>query len=790
MKVSEQWLREWVDPPLDVEAMGERLTMGGLEVDEITPAAPELAGIVAAEITAVDPHPQADRLTVCRVFDGASEHQVVCGAPNVMAGMRAPYAAPGVRLPDKRVIERARIRGVESAGMLCSAAELGLGDDASGILALPRSTSAGASLRELLQLDDAVLDIDLTPNRGDCFCVVGIARDLGALTDTPVTRPDVVPVPASTNARFAVELLDGSACPRYGGRVITEVDSGAATPLWMQERLRRMGVRCIHPLVDVTNYVMLELGQPMHAFDLDKLDRKIIVRGAATGERLLLLDGQDIALDAGTLVIADGTGPVALAGVMGGEPTAVSAETSNVFLESAFFDPVPLAGVARRYRLHTDASTRFERGVDPTMQTRAIERATALVLDICGGDAGPCEMTEIASAVPASGPVAFRPQAVERLLGTPVAEDRVEKILRSLDMAIVRNGVPWEVTPPAFRFDIRLEADLVEEVARVHGYDAIPLRLPKGAGRPAVAVQESTVEHAMRGGLIERGYFEAVTYSFIDPGLARRFDPEIEAVTLANPISSEMSVMRPSLWPGLVGATRYNLNRQHDDVRLFEIGMVFRTEPDGVAQTNRIGGLRCGPALPEQWGESLRDTDFYDFKQDVEAVLGALHVKAARIEASEDSALHPGQSAHIILDGGVIGRMGALHPALARHLDIDKPLYLFEINHDFAAVMGVPQYRPISKFPRVRRDINVVVDDVITAAACLEAAREAAGGILRDLQLFDVYRGQGIDYDKKSLTLGLIFQALSSTLVDDEVEDAVQRVVENLAKRVGGRLRN
>ena len=789
MKVSEQWLREWVDPPLDIEAIGESLTLGGLEVDTITSAAPALDGVIVAAITAVDPHPQADRLTLCRVFDGAREQQVVCGAPNVTPGMKAPYAAPGVSLPGDRVIERARIRGVESSGMLCSAAELGLGEDASGILALPPTAAPGALLSELLRLNDAILDIDLTPNRGDCFCVLGIARDLGALTGSPVRLPEVAVVAPSSDTRFEVELRDRSACPRYGGRVISGVDSAAATPLWMQERMRRMDVRCIHPLVDITNYVMLELGQPLHAFDLDKLDQQIIVRGAQAGERLVLLDGQDIELDAGTLVIADASGAVALAGVMGGESTAVSDVTTTVFLESAFFDPVPLAGVARRYRLHTDASMRFERGVDPTMQARAIERASALVLEICGGVAGPCEVTEIPGAAPTPVPVAFRPKAVERLLGVAVAADRIEQILRSLDMAIDRNGEAWAVTPPAFRFDIAVEADLVEEIARVHGYDAIPLTLPEVAGRPAVAVKETAVEDAMRGCLIERGYFEAVTYSFIDPELAQRFEPDVDGMVLANPISSEMSVMRPSLWPGLVGAARYNLNRQQDDIRLFEIGMIFRTGSGGVAQTNRIAGLRCGRALPEQWGESLRDTDFYDSKQDVEALTRAMRIKGVRIEAAQHPALHPGQGADIVVDGTVIGRMGAFHPALACHLDIDKPLYLFEIDYNLAASKTASQYRPISKFPVVRRDISVVVDDAIPASACLDIAREAAGGILRDLQLFDVYQGQGIDYDKKSLTLGLIFQALSSTLVDDEVEEAVQRVVENLSQRVGGRLR-
>ena len=788
MKVSEQWLREWVDPPHDVDDIAERLTLGGLEVGNIMPAAPSLAGVVVSEVIEVQAHPRADRLSLCRVFDGRQEHQVVCGAPNVVPSMKTAYAAPGVSLPGGHTIEPARIRGVESSGMLCSAAELGLGEDASGIIELPASASPGAELTEALGLDDAVIDIDLTPNRGDCFCVIGIARDLAALTGSPMKMPEVASVVAKSDARFTVELADGDACPRYAGRVIEGLDPHGRTPLWMQERLRRSGVRCVHPLVDVTNYVMLEFGQPMHVFDCDKLKGRIVVRGAHASEHLMLLDGQELELDEGTLVITDESGPVALAGVMGGDTTAVSAVTTKVFLESAFFEPIRLAGVARRYRLHTDASTRFERGVDPTMQARAVERATALILEIYGGSAGPCEVSDLGTvAVPAA--IEFRPAAVERLLGVSVDDGRIEEIFESLEMKVVRSGGAWLVSPPAFRFDITMEADLIEEVARVHGYDAIPYRIPPGAAAPAVPVRESSLEGSLRRCLAARGYFEAVTYSFIDPGHGRLFEPDAEPVLLENPISSDMSAMRRSLWPGLTFAARYNLNRQREDISLFEIGMVFRRDGGQLSQAHRVSGVRCGRAVLQQWGESPRDIDFYDLKQDVESLTKTLGQAGTRIEPGTHPALHPGQCARIMLGTENIGWLGALHPVIAQSIDVDKPFFLFEIDYKFGAAPPIPQFRPISKFPAVRRDINVVVDESVAAVACLEAVREAAGEKLQDLQLFDVYRGQGIDCDKKSLTISLLFQALSSTLMDDEVDSAMQRVLENLSNRVGGRLR-
>jgi len=789
MKISEQWLREWINPTADIASIGESLTLGGLEVEAISPVAPLLEGVVVAEVLELERHPKAEQLSICSVFDGKRKLQVVCGAPNVSQGMKVAYAELGTELPDGRTIENTNIRGIESEGMLCSDEELGIGEDASGVLELPSVTKVGLSISEALNLDDSILEIDLTPNRGDCFSVLGIARDLGALIGSCITPPQIPSVSATNNQSFGVELEKVSDCPRYVSRVISDTDSRTRTPLWMRERLRRMGIRCVHPIVDITNYVMLELGQPLHAFDLKKLDRRIIVRAATPNERLVLIDGKNIELDPETLVIADNSGAVALAGIMGGEDTAVSGETKNVFLESAFFEPVPLAGTARRYHLQTDASTRFERGVDPSMQARAIERATSLILEICGGDAGPCQITGPGSNSPKRRSVPFRPQSVQRLLGMPVTEKRIEEIFEALEIQVRHKGEEWLVTPPAFRFDISIEADLVEEVARVIGYENIPSSLPLGEGKPARAVKELALEDSLRGCLITRGYFEVVTYSFIDPKLSEQLNPQRAGPKLANPISSEMSLMRPSLWPGLVSAAQYNLNRQQNDIRLFEIGMIFILGPTGLAQTNRVAGVRHGPAVHEQWGENSREADFYDFKQDVMSIARSLRIDSVGVEATEIPGLHPNCGARLVRNGAEIGQIGALHPATARALGINKSLYLFEMDYKPGSAANLAQYVPISKFPAVRRDISVIVDESVPFSDCLAAVREGAGKALRDLELFDVYRGQGIDSDKKSLSLGLIFQTISSTLVDSEVDEAVSRAVENLARRVGGSLR-
>ncbi|MGB1885546.1 MAG: phenylalanine--tRNA ligase subunit beta, partial [Gammaproteobacteria bacterium] len=637
----------------------------------------------------------------------------------------------------------------------------------------PSASKLGQALNDCLGLDDHIFDISLTPNRGDCFCAIGIARDLEVLNGKMMEEPVIDAVQAQSDRSIAVELAQPEACARYAGRVIEGVDPKAVTPLWMRERLRRVGIRSIHPLVDVTNYVMLELGQPMHAFDLEKLQGGIIVRPARAGETLQLLDGQSVTLDSQTLVIADHEHAVALAGVMGGQMTGVTETTTTVFLESAFFDPVRLAGVARRYRLHTDASTRFERGVDPVHQERAIERATALIVDICGGTPGPTDVAEAPAHIPQSPTVTFDPGAVNRLLGTGINDAQSEEILRNLKMEVDSSAAVWKVTPPSFRFDIALEADLVEEVARITGYDEIPVRFPRAAQQPAVSSRRSVLEQRARRKLVDRGYHEAITYSFISSELAELFCPDDTRTQLANPISSEMSIMRPSLWPGLVQAAIHNRNRQHEDLRLFESGLVFSDLKGSFAQLGAIAGVRGGNMYGGNWALDTRSTDFFDLKQDVVELLQIWQQTEVEAVAEEVPALHPGQSAILRCNDEAVGYFGTLHPAIQARLDISIPLYLFEIFPEYLGSPALNQFAPFSKFPAVRRDLNIVVDESVTASACLAAVKGAAGAHLRDLQLFDVYRGQGIDSDKKSLTLGLIFQDVSSTLTEDEVDAAI-----------------
>ena len=789
MKINEAWLRDWVSLNDSAEDIAERLTLAGLEVDGIERAGPSLANVCVARIVATKPHPDAERLRVCTVEDGSGQHQVVCGAPNAAPELLSAFARPGAMLPNGMSVEVTTIRGVESAGMLCSAAELGLGDDADGIMELQADAAIGDSIEQSLQLNDPVFDIGLTPNRGDCFSALGIARDLGVLTRQPIAEPDVPPVAATIETTVSIELDKPEACARYAGRVIEGIDPGAKTPLWMSERLRRAGVRVIHPVVDITNYVMLDLGQPMHAFDLERLNGGIIVRSARADESLLLLDGQEVSLDSDTLVIADHDDAVALAGVMGGENSSVSDNTTSIFLESAYFDAIKLAGVARRFRLHTDASMRFERGVDPTQQARAIERATSLILEICGGKPGPTTVAEATEHVPTRPAVEFRPQAVNALLGTDIDPNTMLDVLRALAMEVNNNGERWSVTPPAFRFDIEIEADLIEEVARIVGYDNIPTQLPQAEQLPSLINPAAERERRGRNKLVDRGYSEAITYSFIAPELATTFRVDGAVTELANPISSEMTVMRPSLWPGLVQAVRHNRNRQHEDVRLFEFGMVFNDLAGEFAQIPALGGVRAGTMHLANWSESGRETDFFDLKQDVVEFLEIWGKGQCEIGPAQVPALHPGQSAEIRQGDALVGYLGRLHPAIQAQMDLSIPLYLFEIFPDQLNEPGPSQFTPFSKFPAVRRDLNVVVDDSVLAQDCIEAAKTAAGSILRDLQLFDVYRGQGIDSDKKSLTLGLIFQDVSSTLTEDEVDAAINRVLDALRQHVGGTLR-
>jgi phenylalanyl-tRNA synthetase beta chain len=795
MKLSEAWLREWVNPKIDSSTLAEQLTMAGLEVDGIEPAAPPFTGVIVARILSAEKHPNADRLRVCTVDTGQTAPlSIVCGAANARAGLQVPLAQVGAQLPGGLVIKQAPVRGVESSGMLCSAKELGLADGMEGLLELSADAPLGQDFREYLQLDDSVLTLELTPNRGDCLGVQGIAREVGVLNRSPVKGPQIGPVAVLSSESLPVRVAVPESCPAYVGRIVTGINSRAETPLWMRERLRRCGLRSIHPVVDITNYVLLELGQPMHAFDLAKLKGGIEVRQVRTGESLNLLDGQTVELYSSTLVIADESGPVAMAGVMGGLPTAVTADTTDIFFESACFTPNAVAGQGRRYKIHTDSLHRFERGVDPDLQLKAIERATQLLLDVAGGQPGP--VTEVRAKHGAStSSIQLRHQRLVRLLGAEVPVTEVERILRDLGMQVVARGPgEWQVTPPSYRYDLALEVDLIEEVARIHGYSRLPLR-PQPVDLPAVMESEARVpEYRVREALISRGYQEVITYSFVDPALQSQLDPGQAAINLDNPIAAHMAQMRTTLWSGLLPVWVYNLQRQQGRIRLFELGMRFVPDvqaPQGIRQEPMLAGLVSGSARPEQWALPARPVDFYDLKADVEDVLrlGGSFAQY-RVESGARPALHPGQSAQILRDGRVVGWMGRLHPGLAGVLGVKEALPLvFEISLETVRAAHLPQSLPVSEFPFVRRDLALVVPESVSAMMLQVCAQQSEEVLLRDVLIFDVYRGQGLQSGFKSVALGLIFQDYSRTLTDTEVDQSIMRLKTRLEKALGATVR-
>ncbi len=791
MKFSKAWLREWVNPDLDTEALLERLTLAGLEVAGTEAAAPPFSGVKIAKVLRVIPHRSADRLQICQVDIGAaSPLTVVCGAPNVRAGLIAPLAVVGARLPVGATVARADFQGVESSGMLCSAAELGLVEHSTELLELPEKAPLGGDLYEFLQLDDTSIDIDLTPNRGDCLSIAGIAREVGALTRSPVTEPLIESVMPQIETVFPVTVAAPEACPRYLGRVLQGVNLQIPTPWWIQERLRRSGLRSLGPGIDITNYVMLELGQPMHAFDLDRLHKGIQVRYAQPNESLTLLNGKELQLDTETLVIADDQRPLALAGIMGGEDSGIREQTQNLFLESAFFNPTVIAGRARFYGLHTDSSHRFERGVDPELPQRAMERATALLLEIAGGQAGPMiEITE-ASQLPPRRTILLRAARLSQVLGIVLPEQQVSEQLTRLGLAIERVGEDWQVTVPSFRFDLALEVDLIEELGRLHGYDRLPSTRPSEWMPPVLTVEAKVPARRISQLLIDRGYQEVITYSFIEPKLQQILDPEQPPVVLANPISAEMAVMRTMLWPGLIQALRYNLYRQQERVRLFESGLIFKGQLPDITQEKTIAGLIFGTRYPEQWGETNQLVDFFDLKGDVEAVLG-LGGQKDHFEFVVDKhpALHPGQSARIIREGYAVGWLGALHPAAERALDLTGHVYLFSLQVKAVENGALPLFQSWSKFPFIRRDIALLVHNDIPVQAIFDCLQGLRSDILKEFQLFDVYTGKGVDPDKKSLALRLTLQHPSYTLTDDRVNTFVERVVTVLSAELGAIIR-
>lgn len=792
MRFSEAWLREWVNPAVDTATLADQLSMAGLEVDALIPAAPAFKGVSIGLVHAVEPHPDAAKLRICRVDLGQGEPlQIICGAPNVAAGQRVPVATLGAVLPGGLKIKRAKLRGIESQGMICSAAELGLAETSDGILPLPEEAPIGGDFRTWLALDDTCIELDLTPDRSDCLSLAGVAREVGVINRCPVCVPSIATIPPTHADRFPVELLAPEACPRYACRIIRAINPNAETPLWMRERLRRSGLRAISPVVDVTNYVLLELGQPLHGFDLAKLEGGIQVRLTHPGERLALLNGDTIPLNPGTLVIADTARAVALAGIMGGAATAVGAETRDILFESAFFAPAHLSGKARAHGLHTDASHRFERGVDPQLQVRALERATGLLIAIAGGEPGPIVEAIAADQVPPRSYLTLRRERIRRLLGLSLDDATLTDILTRLGMTLTPSPDGWEVTAPSSRFDLVHEVDLIAEIGRIHGYTRIPASHASASSATKAPPETAFDLDRARLALVDRGYHEVITYSFVNPELQRRLDPEQTMLVLTNPLSPEMSAMRASLWPGLIQAARGNLARQQERMRLFESGLRFRQDPSGLRQEGMLAGLIMGKTLPEQWGETAHAADFFDLKADVEALLTLTGATGDfRFVPSEHPALHPGQTAHIERQGRAIGLMGMLHPALAAELDIDANAYLFELSLTGLREGILPAFTPISRFPAIRRDLAILVDRGLPFQRVRDCVTVAASDWLRELILFDVYEGERIPQGTKSFALGLILQATSQTLTDEEVETTIGRVLERLSTELGAKLRD
>ena len=790
MILSENWLREWVNPDLDSEALAHCLTMAGLEVDAVTPLAEGLSGVVIAEIVSAEPHPDADKLRVCSVNTGSETVQIVCGAPNAAAGLKAPLAQPGAKLPGGIQIKKAKLRGIESQGMLCSGAELQLSDDHDGLLALASDAPVGTPIEDYLDLDDRLIEIGLTPNRADCLSILGVARDLAVATGAGFDAPPSEAVTPTITDTFPVEVLASAQCARYLGRVIRNVDIAAPTPLSIVERLRRAGIRSIDAVVDITNYVMLELGQPLHAFDLDALEGGIRVRQAESGERITLLDGEERTLIDGTLVIADHKKALAMAGIMGGEGSGIGAGTAHLFLEAAFFSPELMAGRARQYGLHTDASHRYERGVDPELAYRAMERATQLLLDCVGGEAGPVTDVSSPTDLPVHEPVAVRAAAIQQMLGINIAAEEVTRILSGLGFAVEVNADQdtWSCTAPSWRFDMGREADLIEEIARIYGYDNIPVEPLRGAGSASAIVESETPQTLLKQRLIARGFNEAITFSFVSPEQQRLIDPEIEPIALQNPISSDLAVMRTSLIPGLLSAAAHNVNRQQTRVRLFETGLRFLPN-ESLQQTPMLALLICGSRMPEGWSAKTEPVDFYDLKGELEALLGAAE-QPLTFRAMVRPGLHDGQTAEVRLGEQAVGVMGRLHPNAAKQLDLPDQTFVAELDLTAIASRSIPDYQEISRFPEVRRDLALIVKSETSAADVLDCARAAAGSSLADALIFDVYEGEGVAESEKSLAIGLTFREQSRTLTDEEINLSLSQVVESLGEKLGAKLRH
>lgn len=773
MKFSESWLREFVNPAIDSDTLAYRLTMAGLEVEENELAAPVFTDVVVAHILSVAAHSNADRLRVCTVDVGAAEPlQIVCGAPNAAVGMKVPCARVGAVLPGNFVIKAAAIRGIESFGMLCSARELGMSEDGSGLLVLPDDAPVGQDFRTYYVLDDHLLTLKLTPNRADCLSVYGLARDVAAITQSPLKAPQIESVAASTTQQLPITIQAKEACLRYCGRLIQGVNARAKTPDWMVKKLERSGLRSISALVDITNYVLLELGQPLHAFNAGKIQGGIIVRWAQAGEKLTLLNEKEIALESDMLVIADAQKPLALAGIMGGLASAVTEDTVDVFLEGAFFTPATIAGKSRRLGFSSDAAYRYERGVDPALSMLGLERATALVLSICGGSAGP--VNDVTVAAPVEKAVAVRLSRINKVLGVEVSASAVMAYLTALGMTPVCTGDVVTVRVPGYRFDIAIEEDIIEEVGRLYSYDNIPVRaahtvltmLPlAGAQRTPFDVQLAVAA---------RDYHEVVNYAFVDSAWEQDFAGNIDPVRLQNPIASQMSVMRSSLLGGLIDSLRKNINRKHERIRVFEMGRVFIKTAGEISQPKKLAGLAYGTQLTEQWASAPQWVDFYDVKGDVEAFF---HPRRLKFEVVTHPALHPGRAAQVVVDDEMVGVVGELHPKLVQKYDLPRAPVIFELELTALLAHGKVSVGTISKLPSVRRDLALIVADDLPVQRVLDALKSVPHAVIQDIALFDVYKGQGVAAGKKSLAFKVILQDIHKTLTDMEVETVMDQLI-------------
>lgn len=792
MKCSESWLREWVNPKKTLNQLADNLTMSGLEVEELAPVAQVFSGVVIGQILKIEKHPEADRLNICEVDAGqAKPLHIVCGASNARVGINVPVATLGAVLPNNLIIKATKIRNVPSEGMLCSASELGLAEASDGLLELPPDAPLGKNLRDYLQLDDYTIDVGLTPNRGDCLSIRGMAREVSALTQAPLTTPNNKDVAAKIKDVLAVSITAPEACPRYVGRVIKKVNAAGATPIWMQERLRRSGIRHINPIVDVTNYVMLELGQPMHAFDLNKITNEIQVRWSKQNETIALLDGTEKTLDAETLVIADAKTPLAIAGVMGGLGSGVTTATTDIFLESAYFSPRTIARQRQFYNLNSDSAYRFERGIDYTMQREAIERATQLILDIAGGEAGPVIEQVSEKDLPKTNLITFSHDKIAQILGVTISPSEVEKIFQALKFTYEFQQNTWHVTPPTYRSDLTLQEDIVEEIARLYGYDKIPTNAIKAQLQVNKDANVARDFHLIRQAFSNSGYHEVISYSFVDKKLQNLLDPQTVPKEILNPITADMTVMRTNLWPGLINTLLYNKSRQQHRIRLFELGTTFNSQEAKLIQQPKLAGLISGLAAPEQWGIPTRKADFFDLKGDLESILKLL-IDSNEIIFKQDQhpALHPGQTAAIYAKDTKIGIVGLLHPLVSQALEMTDHVYIFELDLNQLPDQIKLRAQEISKFPEIRRDLAILVNEAVPAKDIQDTIKMIAGDWLKGVFIFDVYQGKGISPGLKSIALGLVLQHPTRTLVDDEITALMEKVIATLKGKLGAELRS